>query len=60
MRPCFVFAKQGHDKKTVSYWTIRVWRERVPKNGTLPMIGQYRERNAVQMSAAASFGWSVA
>ena len=24
------------------------------------MIGQYRERNAVRMSAAASFGWSVA
>ena len=24
------------------------------------MIGQYKERNAVRMSAAASFGWSVA
>ena len=50
MRPCFAFARRNTRAmiKTISDWTIRIWRERIPKNGTLPMIGQYKERNLVR------------
>ena len=34
----------------------RVWREKVPKNGTRAVIGKFGERNVVRMSAAVLLG----
>ena len=46
----------------LSDWTSLkrwVWREKVPKNGTRAVIGQFGERNVVRMSAAVSFGGAL-
>ena len=55
---CDTLPHEDRDKKTISDWTSLkgVWRERVPKNGTLAVIGQFGERNVVRMSAAVLLG----
>ena len=56
---CDILTREDRDKKTIFDWTSlkrRVWREKVPENGTQAVIGQFGERNVVRVSAAVLLG----